>query len=101
MLGVELDKALGDCTAALKLSNGSPEMFASRGLVRYRMGDLDGAIADYDSALKLNNAPWPLYGRGLAKLKKGMAAEGAADIAAAKALSPAVVADATKRGLKP
>ena len=52
-----------------------------------RLGDFAKSIADFDAGLKL--APkiaGALYGRGLAKLKKGDAAAGEADIAAAKAI---------------
>ena len=51
------------------------------------MGEFERAIADYDAGLKLdpsNRADF-LYGRGLARLKKGDGG-GHADVAAAKAL---------------
>ena len=52
-----------------------------------RLGELDNAIADYDAALKLNpKLAASLYGRGLAKLKKGDTGGGNADITAAKAI---------------
>jgi tetratricopeptide (TPR) repeat protein len=101
LLGVDLDKALSDCNAAVKLSSGSPVMFTSRGLVRYRMGDLDGAIADYDASLKVTNAAWPLYGRGLARLKKGLSADGQADLRQAATLAPHIAQDAASHGLTP
>jgi len=101
LLGVDLDKALTDCNAAVKLSSGSPVMFTSRGLVRYRMGDLDGAIADYDASLKVTNAAWPLYGRGLARLKKGLTTDGQADLRQASVLAPHMAEDAASHGLTP
>ena len=46
-------------------------------------------IADYDTALKLDaNAAGSLYGRGIAKIKKGNETEGNADIKSAQALDP-------------
>jgi tetratricopeptide (TPR) repeat protein len=61
------------------------------------MGDLDKAIADYDAALAIQpKVVWSLYGRGLAKQRKGMKSEGDADIAAALALDPRI-ADKAKR----
>jgi len=101
LLGVELDKALTDCNAALTLSSGSPLMFTSRGLVRYRMGNLDGAIADYDAALKVTSSAWSYYGRGLARLKKGLTADAQTDLRQATALAPHIADDAAKHGLTP
>ncbi len=102
MLGQDLDKAMTDCNAALKLTPDSPEYLNSRGLVRLRMGDFDRAIADYDAALRVNpNGPWALYGRGLARLHKGMTPEGQADIKAATALNPRLPDEAKAMGLAP
>ncbi|HZC16456.1 MAG TPA: aspartyl protease family protein [Caulobacteraceae bacterium] len=101
-LGAELDKALADCNAALKLEPGDPTMLDSRGLVLLRTGDLDKSIADYDAALRLRpNTAWSLYGRGLAKLRKGHAADGQADIAAAAAINPRLPDEARAIGLTP
>ena len=50
--------------------------------------DYDRAIAEYDAALRLFLDDFPsLYRHGLAKHRKGDAAGGHADIAAAKAIS--------------
>jgi tetratricopeptide (TPR) repeat protein len=55
------------------------------------MGKLDEAIADYDAAIKLQpKQAWSLYGRGLAKQKKGLAAEGGAPMLRAWPGSPEV-----------
>jgi tetratricopeptide (TPR) repeat protein/predicted aspartyl protease len=100
--GQELDKALADCDAALKLGSRSAGILDSRGLVHLRLGDFDEAIADYDAALALRpKSAWSLYGRGLARLHKGMSAEGDADIAAAVVLSPLLPDEARKRGIAP
>ena len=102
MLGLELDKALSDCNRAVKAREDAPFFLDSRGLVHLRMGSYDKAIADYDAVLRIQpKNPWALYGRGLAKLHKGQKADGEADIAAAKASGPRVVAEATRRGLTP
>jgi tetratricopeptide (TPR) repeat protein len=102
LLGRELDKALADCDAALRLAPRKPGFLDSRGLVRLRLGQLDGAIADYDAALKVEpNIAWSLYGRGLAKLRKGMKAEGEADIKAATAIDPRLPDEARRYGLTP
>ncbi|HZK99501.1 MAG TPA: aspartyl protease family protein [Caulobacteraceae bacterium] len=102
MSGRDLEKALGDCDAALRMNAKSPAVLDSRGLVHLRLGDFDKAIADYDAALAQRpNGAWSLYGRGVAKLKKGMSAEGKADIAAATALQPKLPEEAKRRGIAP
>jgi tetratricopeptide (TPR) repeat protein/predicted aspartyl protease len=104
MLGEDLTAALKDCDAAInrsgKLQN--PDFLDNLALVRFRLGDYDKSIGNYDAALKIRaKNPWTLYGRGLAKLKKGNRSDGEADIAEAVKLAPGV-ADAYKRmGLSP
>ncbi len=98
--GKELDKALADCNAALKLGLSNSAVLDSRGLVHLRRGELDAAIADYDAAIKLQpKAAWSLYGRGLARQKKGAAADGAADIKAALTIQPDLAKEVRRSGL--
>ena len=100
--GQELEQALLDCNAALKLKPGTAQFLDSRGLVYLRQSNYDKAIADYDAALKLlPKAAWSLYGRGLAKSRKGLNAEGQADIAAATAVEPTIAERARKFGVAP
>ena len=102
LLGKDLDKALNDCNAALRMAPKSAEMLDSRGLVRLRQGDLDRAIADYDASLALQpKEVWSLYGRGVAKSKKGLTTEGQADIAAAVAIRPKIAEFAKQYGVAP
>ena len=99
--GRELDKAMSDCNAALKLRPGAPTVLDSRGLVRLRQGDLDGAVADYDQALRRDpKMAWSLYGRGLARLRKGLAAAGEADLKAAAAIEADIDERAKTYGLE-
>jgi len=99
-LGVDLDKALADCNAALKLNPGDPTMLDSRGLVQLRLGSFDKSIADYDDALKLRpDEAWSLYGRGLDELSKGQTTPGQADIKAATAINPHLPDEARTAGL--
>jgi tetratricopeptide (TPR) repeat protein/predicted aspartyl protease len=99
MLGEDLSAALKDCNAAIsrsgKLQN--PDFLDNLALVRFRLGDYDKSIGNYDAALKIRpkNA-WTLYGRGLAKLKKNNRSDGEADIAEAVKIAPGV-ANAYKR----
>lgn len=101
-LNRELDKALADCNAALKLIPNSPAFLDSRGLVHLRAGRWDDAIADYTSALEgAPKQPWSLYGRGIAKLRKGDKKGGKADLAAGKASWDGIEAAFDAYGIKP
>jgi len=102
LAGKELDEALADCNAALTLEPDTAAFFDSRGLVYLRRRDYDRAIADYDRAIDLHSKdPWSYYGRGVARLRKGLTADGHADIATATALQPKIAEEATKRGVGP
>ena len=97
-----LDRALTDCNAALRLQPKRAAILDSRGLVRLRRSELDLSIADYDAALTLEpRLAASLYGRGLAKLRKGQQAEGSADLAAASAIQPNIAERFASFGLKP
>jgi tetratricopeptide (TPR) repeat protein/predicted aspartyl protease len=99
--GRELELALADCNASIKVSDNA-SFLDSRGLTYLRMGQYDKAIADYDASLKKQpRSAWPLYGRGLAKVKKGLDAEGKADIRDAMNIGPGVVVVASRYGLSP
>jgi len=75
-------------------------LFDSRGLAHLRRGELDLAIADYDEALKLQpKLAWSLYGRGLARIGKGLKAEGEADLQAATQIAPNLPATAKRHGI--
>jgi tetratricopeptide (TPR) repeat protein len=81
----DLQAALADCTESLRLR---PSIVAlgTRGFVLLKLGRLDEAIAQYDEGLKVYaKSAHSLYGRGVARRKKGDVAGGDADIAAAKA----------------
>jgi hypothetical protein len=66
------------------------------------MGRYDEAIADYDAALQIDSSKVAsLYGRGMAKRRKGDYAGGNIDIAAAKAAKSSVVAEFARYGLLP
>jgi tetratricopeptide (TPR) repeat protein len=100
--GQELGQALADCDLALKLHPDDASYLDSRGLVRLRRGEYDGAIADYTRALKLQpDIAWSHYGRGVAELRKGMKDEGQADIDAALKLQPQIASVARQRNIGP
>ena len=99
--GQELEAALADCDAALKLRPGTAAYLDSRGLVYLRKRDFDHAMTDYGEALYTRQDPWSFYGRGVARLRSGDVAGGNADIAAATALDKNIAAEAAKYGITP
>ena len=59
------------------------------------------AIADIDQALKLRpTLASALYGRGVAKLRKGENESGEADVSAARAIKPNVAEEFARYGLR-
>jgi len=96
----ELEAALADCDAALKLRPDSGPVTDSRALVLLRLNRLPEALAAYDEAVKLlPNNPESLYGRGLVRLRLGQTAEAETDFAAARAGSRRVDAEFAGYGL--
>jgi tetratricopeptide (TPR) repeat protein len=100
--GHDLDKALDDCNAALKLIPNAGGILDSRGLVNLRLGHPELAIADYDNVLKrYPKTSWSLYGRGLAEARLGQTKASEADFAAAAALAPKLAEHAKRLGIAP
>ncbi|HEY1074033.1 DUF3857 domain-containing protein [Brevundimonas sp.] len=89
--GVDLDRALADCDAALTLQPDVPSYLDSRALVLLHLNRPADALAVYDVALaKAPRQAASLYGRGLARLALGDEAAAQADLGAAEAISPSV-----------
>jgi len=103
VIGKQLKEAVEDCDKAAALSPKIPQIFAYRGFAWLKLGQADKALADYDIAFALSKSPdhaeW-LYGRGMAKLKKGDTAGGNADIANAKAGKADIAEEYAKYGLR-
>jgi hypothetical protein len=77
------------CCERIKFITRDVNTNESSGLAYLKLGQFDNAIAKFNAALLF--APelaTSLYGRGVAKLKKGDTAAGNADIAAAEAIQP-------------
>jgi tetratricopeptide (TPR) repeat protein len=90
---VELQAALADCNASLKLQPNNPATLDSRAFTNLRLGATDAAISDYDAALKLAPAlPASLFGRAIARAKKGDVEGARADLAQARKYSPDIEA---------
>ena len=89
------------CNESLRLQPDDVLALDSRGFTFLKMGRLDRAIADYDVALKLDpKLAGSLYGRGIAKLRRGEAAGGNSDVAAAKAIRPDIAETFEHYGVK-
>jgi tetratricopeptide (TPR) repeat protein len=96
----QLHAALTDCNRALSIRPNAAT-YDSRGLTYLKLGQYDLAIEDYSSALRLDpRLADALYGRGIAKLKKGDTTGGKSDIAAAKALKATITVDFSRYGIK-
>lgn len=90
--GQELEAALGDCDASIRIEPRYAAVRDSRGLVNYKLGRYSAAIADYDAALAMEpNVAHYMYGRGLSLIGAGREAEGRAAIQQAVAADRSVV----------
>jgi tetratricopeptide (TPR) repeat protein len=99
MWGRDLEQALADCNAALSRNPALDAALDSRGWAKYRMGKFQESIADFEADLKDRpNSPWSMYGRGLARTRLGMDADGQRDITIATGLNPQVADDVKKYG---
>lgn len=98
--GVALERALVECDTGLAGAPDSAPIMDSKGLVLLRLGRVDDAISMYDAALtKTPQLSSSLYGRGLARLKKGDAAAAEQDRKAALAADPDIVETFADMGL--
>jgi hypothetical protein len=81
------------CTAVAEAAGAEPRTRAigynNRGVMRFQSGDKDGAMSDYDAALKLNpQYPAAFYNRAEVWRAKGDTAHAEADMADAVRLQP-------------
>ena len=99
--GVGLNTALKDCTKAIELSDSSAHILDSRGVVYFRLGRMDDALADFDAAL--DQAPGmaaSLFMRGVIRKQTGVPG-GDEDLAGARLMAPRIDEDYAKYGIKP
>ena len=100
--GKELDAGLADCDAAAKGGLRTSDEMEARGITLLRLGRIDEALNEFDAAIRAQpKAAWALYGRGLARLKKGQKEAGEADLAAAREIAPGLPQQARRFGLAP
>jgi tetratricopeptide (TPR) repeat protein len=99
--GIGLDTALKDCTKAIELSDSSAHILDSRGVVYFRLGRMEDALADFDAAL--DQAPGmaaSLFMRGVIRKQTGVPG-GDEDLAGARLMAPRIDEDYAKYGIKP
>ena len=84
---IELNSALDDCRAALKLEPDAGAFLDSLGMVLLRLGRLDEAMAAYDKAIDSRTGAASFMGRAIVRARKGDAVGAEADRASAAKLS--------------
>lgn len=85
----EYEKAIADCTEAIRLKPDYAEAFNCRGGAKHYLGKYAEAIGDYDQAIRLKpDHAEAFYNRGLAKNKLGKYTEAIADHDQAIRLKP-------------
>jgi tetratricopeptide (TPR) repeat protein len=97
----QLDTALKDCTKSIELSDNPSNALDSRGMVYFRMGRMDDALADLNAAIDaVPDQAASLYMRGVIEKRTG--AKGADDdLTAARTLSPRIDENYARYGIKP
>ena len=101
LFNVGLDDAVEQCTRAVEHSEQTAPVLDSRAMVRYRLGQMDAALADLDAALaQVPGLAASLYLRGIIKLEKGDKA-GRRDVDNALRISPAIASIYARHGVKP
>jgi tetratricopeptide (TPR) repeat protein len=99
---IELPQAQQDCDDAIRFDSGAVEAFNARGLVKLRLGQWDGAIADYSAALALEPRDYrSLFARGVARLRKGEREGGERDLSSARRYSFDVDSELRESGVAP
>jgi tetratricopeptide (TPR) repeat protein len=67
----DVDRAIGDYSAAIRLNPKSASIYNNRGVAYDKKGDYDRAIADYDQAIRLHPLHEAYFNRGNAHLGRG------------------------------
>lgn len=112
---VDVDQALKDCNRAYDLMGVSfwssktrwpaswiAPLLCTRSLADLRRGNVKGAIADDDAAIKLLPTDADaFYVRGIAELREGLATSGQTDLTAARKLQPGIGGRYASMGLTP
>jgi Flp pilus assembly protein TadD len=98
--GADFAHALNDFSTAIAIDPNNPAPLAARGMTLLKQKKFADAFSDFDDAVKLDGADaMALYGRGLSAAKLGR--DGAANMAKAAGLDPAMAGYFADNGLVP
>ena len=99
---MSLQRALDLCNQAVALAPDEYAFIDSRAFVRFRLGEMDKALADVEAALALDpDAAEPRFMRGVIKLRQGPVDEGKADLAFARRQRPGIDEEYASYGVTP
>ena len=91
-----------DCDKSLSIDSTKSEVFHSRGLASFMLGQYSRALVDFNTAFGLDpNNLGAIFGRGVAKAKLGDVASGRADMDQAQGMNPGIAATMTRFGVSP
>lgn len=83
----QLEKAVSDCDAALRIKPHNIYALENRGFAYLKLGRFHDAMRSFDAALEIEpEFPTSLYGRGMAETKSGDCAAAEADMIGASAI---------------
>ena len=100
VMGTSLDAALADCQEVLNLSPNDPYTHDNIGLIYLKRKQYDKAIAEYDASLKVDpQRARALYGRGLARSRKGEGPAGIADMSTASGIQSNISSEFARYGV--
>jgi tetratricopeptide (TPR) repeat protein len=100
--GVELTEARSICNRVVRDSNSQAGALIARAFLRFREGDLAGAQADFEFALRRDpEQAIAIYGLGVLAVRSGQESEGRAEMARGRSLDPFLVRYYEGAGLRP
>jgi tetratricopeptide (TPR) repeat protein len=101
VIGQQLQQALSDCDAALRILPDNARAHDNRGFAYLKLERIGDAIKDFTAAFALDpTLATSLYGSGLAKLKNGDREGAQADMIAAKDIETNVAEELARDGIK-
>lgn len=99
---VALDEALSECEAAVADDPACGACYDSLGFVLLRLGRFEDSIRAYDRALESRPGhPYSLFGRGVARIRKGEREAGDKDLAEARRNATLVERNFARMGITP
>ena len=98
----ELELARQICNRAVRDSQNNPSVLTVRGFLRFQMGDMAGAMEDFERALAREpNHPAALYGRSTVLSRNGQQEAAGADLARSLEINPRMAEYYGVAGMRP